>query len=328
MAAAGRPDQLAPMKATTGDLPRGDGWAFEIKWDGMRAIGFVADGRLRLQSSNLIDVTGRYPELAPLGEVLAGHRVILDGELVAFDDRGRPSFSLMQQRMHVGSPREAAQRVAAVPVVWMIYDLLHLDDVDLFEVPYLERRRLLADLVPPGPSWQVPAHHQGDAEALFDAAKEQGLEGLVAKRIDSRYEPGRRTPNWRKVKVRLRQELVVGGWLAGSGEREGRLGALLVGYQVDDGAGGRRLHYAGRVGTGFTQAELRRVGSILDPLATDQCPFDPRPPRPVDRAAHYVDPVLVAEVEFGEWTPDDRLRHPSYLGLRDDKDPADVVKEA
>jgi len=178
----------------------------------------------------------------------------------------------------------------------------------------------------PGPRWRCSPMHD-DGPALLAAAAERGLEGVVAKRLDSRYEPGKRTRTWIKVKVRRRQEMVVGGWLPGEGNRRGRIGALLVGYH--DGPGGGPLTFAGRVGTGFKDAELRRLGTLFDELATDECPFDPPPPRAeILRGPRWVRPDLVAELEFGEWTSDGRLRHPSYLGLRDDKDAQDVTRDA
>lgn len=319
------PWPIPPMKAVSGDLPADEsGWAFEIKWDGMRALAFVAGGELRLQSANLADITARFPELATLAGALSGHQVVLDGELVALGPGGRPSFGALQHRMHVADPCESRRRALVEPVTYMIFDLVHMDGRDVTQVPYLDRRRLLADVVPPGPRWQVPAHHgDGDGAALLAAATEAGLEGLLAKRLASRYEPGRRSPAWRKIKVRLRQEFVVGGWQPGEGGRAGTLGSLLVGYFAQ-GA----LRYAGRVGTGFTERELARLATRLEELSVPSTPFDPVPPTVVSRRARWVSPELVAEVAFGEWTDAGILRHPAYLGLRTDKAPADVVRES
>lgn len=318
------PSELRPMKAIAGELPRDDedGWGFEIKWDGMRAITFISPGVLRLQSSNLIDITKRFPELAPVAEHLDGHDVILDGEIVAFDDEGRPSFGRLQGRMHIASAAEARDRSRTTPASYVLFDLLHLDGNDTMSLPYADRRRLLEDLIEPGACWQVPSYRRGDGQALLDAADARGLEGVVAKRLDSRYEPGRRSPAWRKTKVRRRQEFVVGGWHGGEGGRAGRIGSLLLGYFEDGG-----LRYAGKVGTGFTSAELTRLDGVLRPLARDSSPFDEPPPRVVARVAHWVEPVVVAEVEYGEWTSDGVLRHPSYLGQRVDKDAREVTKD-
>jgi bifunctional non-homologous end joining protein LigD len=320
------PRTLVPMKATSGDLPVGDDWTYEVKWDGMRALCFVDDGRLRVQSYNERDVTVSWPELTGLPASLPATTALLDGELVATDGEGRPSFGLLQQRMHVADPAEALRRAAEVPVAYVAFDLLHLDGHDLMGLALTDRRRLLEQVVEPAPRWRTSPMHD-DGPALLAAATEQGLEGVVAKRLDSRYEPGKRTRTWLKVKVRHRQEMVVGGWLPGEGNRTGRIGALLVGYHERPGDG--PLTFAGRVGTGFKDAELQRLGGLFDGLATDDCPFDPAPPRAeILRGPRWLRPELVAELEFGEWTGDGRLRHPSYLGLRDDKAPEDVTRDA
>jgi bifunctional non-homologous end joining protein LigD len=316
-----------PMKATAGQLPSDDdGWAYEIKWDGMRVLTSIdgASGAMEMRSSNRIEITQRFPELAALPETLRGHGVVLDGEVVAFDADGHASFSRMQQRMHLDHPGEEVRR--AVPVSYLIFDLLSLDGNNTTSLTYEQRRKLLVDLVEPGPSWQVPAHHMGDGAALLAAAAAKGLEGLMAKRLDSPYLPGRRSPAWRKIKVRREQEVVVVGWLPGEGNRSGHLGALLAGVH-DPTEPGRPLRFAGRVGTGFSDAELRRLGDRLAGLATPASPLASPIPREIVRLARWVRPELVAQVAFGEWTPDGRMRHPSYLGLRMDKDPSDVVRE-
>ncbi len=314
------------MKATSGDLPVGEEWRYEVKWDGMRALVFVDHGTVRVQSYNERDVTASWPELAGLAEAVPATTALLDGEIVATDAQGRPSFGRLQQRMHLTKAAEVAARAAEVPVTYVAFDLLHLEGHDLTGLPLVDRRRLLDELLEPGPCWQRSPLHD-DGQALLEAATAQGLEGVVAKRLDSPYEPGKRVRTWLKVKVRPQQELVVGGWLAGEGNRSGRIGALLVGYHDQAGDGGP-LRFAGRVGTGFTDAELRRLEGLLAPLATDDCPFDPPPPRAeLRRGPRWVRPELVAELAFGEWTSDGRLRHPSYLGLRDDKAAADVTRE-
>jgi bifunctional non-homologous end joining protein LigD len=318
------PANVLPMLAVTGTLPADDAaYAYEVKWDGVRALLSVEGGRLCLVARKGTDITARYPELRPLGRVLGSREAILDGEIVALDESGHPSFQLLQGRMHVESESVIRRRMTEIPAVFMIFDLLWLDGHSLMGSPYTERRRQLADLELSGPSWQTPGHHVGDGAALLEASAAQGLEGMVAKRLDSLYEPGRRSRAWIKVKNVCRQEFVVGGWMPGEGVRSGRIGALLVGYHGDDG----KLRYAGRVGTGFTERELTRLGGLLEPLARDSSPFDPHPPAAAHRAARYVEPQLVAEVGFREWTRDGTLRQPSYQGLRDDKDPIDVVRE-
>jgi bifunctional non-homologous end joining protein LigD len=313
------------MKATAGDLPLGDGWTFEVKWDGMRALCFVEGAGLRVQSANGRDVTASWPELAGLPDAIVGSTAVLDGELIATDDAGRPDFGLLQQRMHVTDPAEVRRRAAEVPVSYLAFDLLYLDGHDLTPLPLADRRRLLDQVLEPGPRWRGSPLHD-DGQALLDAADERGLEGVVAKRLDSRYEPGTRTRAWIKVKVRRRQEMVVGGWLPGEGNRAERIGALLVGYH--DVPGDHALRFAGRVGTGFREAELQRLADLFEGLATDTCPFDPLPPpAELRRGPRWLRPELVAELAFAEWTGDGRLRHPSYLGLRSDKPAREVTRD-
>lgn len=334
------PRSVKPMKAVLGDgLPPDDpddpAWAYELKWDGMRVLAYVdpaADPAVRLESSNGRDVTASFPELAGLVEASCGTPAIFDGEVVAFAD-GRPSFGRLQQRMHLSKATEVARRRAEVPVLYEIFDLLHFDGTDTTPLPYTDRRRLLDTLLERAEDeagtdrcWALSSSHD-DGAALYRAAEANQLEGVMAKRRSSTYEPGKRSRNWLKVKVRLEQELVVGGWLTGEGARADRLGALLVGYH-DREATGSPLRYAGRVGTGFTDAELARLGALLAGQAVDNCPFDPPPPRPVAKVAHWVRPDLVAQVAFGEWTSDGILRHPSYLGQREDKAAEDVVRES
>ncbi len=314
------------MKATSGELPAGEGWAYEVKWDGMRALCFVDGSSLRVQSVNERDVTASWPELAGLPDALPVTTALLDGELVATDADGRPDFGRLQQRMHIANPAEAARRAVDVPVTYVVFDLLHLDGHDLTGVPLVDRRRLLDQVLDPAPSWRTSPLHD-DGVALLAAAHERGLEGVVAKRLDSTYEPGKRTRQWLKVKVRRRQEMVVGGWVPGEGNRGGHIGALLVGYHDRAGDGGP-LRFAGRVGTGFSQAELTRLAALAASLVADECPFDPPLPRAeMLRGPTWLRPELVAELEFAEWTGDGRLRHPSYLGLRTDKAAADVTRD-
>ena len=318
------PEIPLPMKATAGELPEGEGWVYEVKWDGMRAIVRVEDGVVRLQSANGKDATVSFPELAGLGESLGVGSAVLDGEIVAFDDQGRPSFGRLQQRMHVGDRRAAAARSEAVPCTLALFDLLALDGRSLVGLPWSERRRLLEELVEPGPHWQVPAVHR-DGRALFDAATANDLEGIIAKRVDSTYQPGGRTREWVKVKVRRRQEFVVGGWAPGKGSRGGRIGGLLVGYH--DEAGSPPLRYAGRVGSGLRQAERALLEERFAGMVVDACPFDPPPPRLHAVDAVWVRPELVVEVEYAEWTTEGRLRHPTYAGRRTDKDADQVTAE-
>ena len=307
------------MKATAGPLPTGEGWAYEIKWDGMRIVAEVDGGRLRLRSGRGNDATVTFPELAGLADATGGRDAVLDGEVVAFDDAGVPSFSRLQQRMHVADAATAAARAAAVPVVYVVFDLVHFDGHDCWQLPYRDRRRLLRELLDDGPSWRVADDHT-DGEALLRAAREHRLEGVMAKRADRPYEPGRRSSTWRKVKVRHRQEFVVGGWQPGTGSRSGTIGSLMLGCHGPDG-----LRWVGNAGSGLTEAELRRLEVRLAELATDDCPFAERPSGVGVRAPRWVAPEMVVECEYGEWTPEGRLRHPVYLGERVDKAAADVT---
>jgi bifunctional non-homologous end joining protein LigD len=317
------------MKAVAGDLPAGDGWAYEIKWDGMRIVSYVEGSSLRLETTRGLDAIDRFPELAGLSDSL-GVDAILDGEIVAFE-QGRPNFGTLQHRMHVVDPQTAERLAVGNPIVYLIFDLLHLDGHDTTALPYLDRRRLLSKLVDDADDWRVPPHHLDDGAGLLAAARDQHLEGIVAKRVDSHYLPGKRSPSWVKVKVRNRQEFVIGGWQPGEGRRSGSVGSLLLG--VHDSSGepertpGPELRYAGKVGTGFSDAELVRLAGLLAELRVAEPPFTPPPPDLVARTARWVRPELVAEVLFGEWTSEAILRHASYLGLRNDKDPSEVVRE-
>jgi bifunctional non-homologous end joining protein LigD len=294
-----------------------------VKWDGIRALASISGGRIKLEVRSGRDVTHRYPELSALGRALGTTEVVLDGEIVALDPAtGRPSFERMQRRMHVESDSAIRRLRQDVPVTYVIFDLLWLDGRPTTGLPFSERRKLLEALNLAGPSWHTPATHPGEGRALLEATAASGLEGVVAKRLDSAYEPGTRTKSWLKIKNHLAQEFVVGGWLPGEGSR-GRLGALLLGVYQEDG----NLCFAGRVGTGFTDAELTRLVKLLDPLRRDTTPFDPPPPKPVLKEGIWVEPELVVEVAFTEWTNVGILRHPSYKGQRDDKDPREVIRE-
>lgn len=316
------PTDLAPMLAVAGPLPADDDrWAFEMKWDGMRVLAFVEGGRVRLTSRRGNDVTERFPELRGLGEAMGARAAVLDGEVVAFDDTGRPRFERLQPRIHVGSPAKARQLAAENPVALMLFDILWLDGHAVVERPYRERREVLEGLALRGAGWQIPPTTYGDGERVKATATELGLEGVVAKRADSPYRPGERSETWRKVKVTAGQEFVVGGWLAGNGRLAGRLGSVLVGYH--DPSGGP-LRYAGRVGSGIDESTRVQLETVLGPLRRDDAPFVavPRLPDPA-----WTEPEVVVDVEFHEWTSAGVLRAPRFRGIRDDKDPGDVVRE-
>ncbi|HVL88487.1 MAG TPA: non-homologous end-joining DNA ligase [Candidatus Thermoplasmatota archaeon] len=317
------PERVVPMMAKLSGLPKDDpAWGYEIKWDGVRAVAFVQGGRVRLQSRNLLDVTAQYPEIAGLGPALGSREAVLDGEIVAFDEKGTPSFQRLQPRMGLQSEAAVRRMQRAVPVTYVLFDVLYLEGESLLARPYDKRRRILEALGLEGPHWQTPSYHRGDGAALLAATRAKGLEGIMAKRLDSPYEPGLRSGAWRKIKNAMRQEVVIGGFTRGEGARLGRIGALLVGVYEEGPGGEPRLRYAGKVGTGFTDAELDRLDGKLAPLVRSTSPFVGGPPR-----GAFVDPRLVAEVAFTEWTREGTLRQPSYKGLRFDKDPTQVVRE-
>jgi bifunctional non-homologous end joining protein LigD len=287
------------MKAVLGTLPADDDrWAFEIKFDGYRTLAFVERGTVRLQSTNLHDVTATYPELADLATGVHAATAIVDGELTVLDDEGRPRFELMQRH-----ERQA---------VLNVFDVLRIDDHDTVALPYEDRRRLLDQLVEPGSNWTVPGHRIGDGAALLSATFDQGLEGIMAKRLGSPYLPGKRSPNWRKVKHRRRLDVVIGGYTTGERGRSTTFGALLVGRRDGD-----RLAFAGGVGTGFDQRTLDAMTATLRELAVDDCPFDPVPPAAYRRHAVWVEPVLVATIELTELTNEGYVRQASFVGLQD-----------
>lgn len=305
------------MLAVAGPLPPDDGHTFEAKWDGVRALARWDGEGLALTTRNGRDVTTAYPELAGLGVALGATPTLLDGELVALDERGLPSFQRLQGRMHVADGRAAARLVATVPVTYLAFDLLHLGDRSLLGEPWHARREALEDVGVAGPSWATPPSFAGEGAATLEAMRQQGMEGVVAKRTDSAYLPGVRSAAWTKVVLASREEFVVGGWLPGEGRRSGGIGALLLGTPTP----GRRLRFVGGVGTGFTDAELARLRAALTPMVVDESPFDEPLPR---RDAVFVTPTLVVDVEYRERTSAGILRHPSYKGERIDRSPRDV----
>jgi bifunctional non-homologous end joining protein LigD len=319
------PKAIPPMLATLAKaMPRGDDWATEVKWDGVRVMARIDGDDLLLTSRNLLDITVRYPELAGLTDALKGRGVaVLDGEVVAFGEDGRPSFQRLQERLHIASAAGVRARMADVPILYAIFDVVVLGGETLFDKPWSARRALLESLELKGPSWQVPAAHLGAeaGAAVFEATKQTGLEGVVTKRVTSLYEPGKRSRHWLKVKHTKSQELVIGGWAAGEGRRAGRIGALLMGYYDDTGA----LHYAGNVGTGFTERMLNELAAMFAPLVRPDPPFVDPPRLP---NVTWLEPELIAEVEFSEWTREGTMRHPSFKGLRDDKPATEVVRES
>jgi bifunctional non-homologous end joining protein LigD len=310
------PGRIEPMKASIGVRPPAAGdWIYEVKWDGVRAIGFLGGGSLRLVSRNGHSLDAQYPEIHRAAGELAARTAVVDGEIVALDERGLPSFCLLQQRMHVRDAASVAKLQRSVPVVFYLFDLLYLDGRDLRDRPLLERKALLKDILRPGGALRY-SEHFADGAALFAAAKRQGLEGVVGKRSASLYQ-SRRSADWVKYKATRQQEFVLCGYTPG--ERD-CFGALVLGVQD-----GGRLRWAGNVGTGFDQAALRALFERMQPLRTAKSPLAPDPGLP--KEVTWVKPELVCEVKFAAWTRENRLRAPVFLGLRDDADPRDCVRE-
>lgn len=316
--------QLRPMLAISGELPADDAqWAYEMKWDGIRALAHVADGAVTLVTRTGRDVTVSYPELQSMAAGIGSHRAVLDGEIVAFGGAAWPSFEALQQRMNVAAASQVRQLAAEIPVTYLAFDLLTFDDEVLVDQPYRERRRRLDELGFEGQNWQTPPAFIGVSGADVRAVSRQhALEGIMAKKLESRYDPGKRSAGWRKIKNIHRQEFVVGGWRPGEGNRANLIGSLLVGVNEPTG-----LVYAGHVGTGFTTETLVALTSLLAPLRRASSPFGATVPPEHARWVVWVEPKIVIEATFGQWTNSGRLRAASYLGLRADKDPADVVRE-
>lgn len=317
---------LAPMLAgATGMPPDPGGWVFEPKWDGVRVLARCWSGGVMLASRRGNDVTAAYPEVAALGPALAPRATVLDGEVVAFDARGRPSFERLQSRMHVRRPPSSL--MAAVPVLYVVFDVLWLDGRLLTDEPLTERRRQLDELGAGGSGWQVsPLLHEAPDEDRLAACREVGLEGYLGKLASSPYMVGRRSKAWTKIKCVRRREFVVGGWSEGTGGRSGAIGSLSVGW-VDPHAAPPpghpfTLRYAGQVGSGLNEALLGRLRTIFAERASEASPFAPPPPV---AKLHFVRPSVVVEVAFSQVTSAGLLRQPSIKGLRDDVEPGEVV---
>ncbi|MEV1328231.1 non-homologous end-joining DNA ligase [Micromonospora costi] len=304
---------VKPMLAMTGPLPAGAGWAYEFKWDGVRALADISGGQQHLYARSGVEITAAYPELATLRNQVDD--ALLDGEVVLFGESGQPSFTALAERMHVRDRNRAARLAAVMPVTYMIFDVLRLDGEDLTGWPYERRREALDALGLGGARWAVPPVFS-DGPATYQAAGEHGLEGVMAKRLNSPYRPGVRSPDWVKVKLEVTGDFVVGGWRPGAR----KIGGLLVGVPRPDG----RLTFRGRVGGGIGAAIERQLLAELEPLRTPTSPFAGDVPREDARTAIWVRPRVVVEVKYGQRTPDGRLRFPRVLRLRPDKPPEEV----
>jgi bifunctional non-homologous end joining protein LigD len=318
------PTTIHPMLATSIDEPfDGPDWLFEIKWDGYRAIAFLEAGKLRLVSRNQNELTPRYPELKDLPKFVHAKTAILDGEVVALDEEGRASFSLMQQRTGFRPGGRRAATNADVPVLYYAFDLLYLDGYDWRRVPLEDRKKKLASILVTGDSLRYSDHYEQQGKALFEIARQKGLEGILAKRRDSIYQE-RRSGEWLKIKIRHRLEAVIGGYTEPEGSRA-HFGSIVLGLYDKQG----RLIHVGQAGSGFNQESLSEISKLLKKRETKQKPFygDVEALRKVT----WVKPDLVAEIEYAEWTDGasggsgPKLRAPVFLGLRDDKDPKECV---
>ncbi len=319
------PAKIEPMLAALTDPARfgpEGGWAFEMKWDGVRVVAYLCGNQVELRSRRGRDETAAYADVVPSLAALGVGSAVLDGEVVVLDPTGRPSFGLLQNRINLTRPADIQRLAAKYPAQVMLFDLLELDGESLLGRSYDERRSILEELVPqqPGSRLQVPPVFDGDLAAAMATSQTLGLEGVVAKRHDSTYSPGSRG-SWRKLKHSRTQEVVVGGWRSGHGRRDGGVGSLLMGVPTEDG-----LHYVGRVGSGFDDRGLDEIAAALAPLARKASPFLDVP-REESRDAHWVEALLVGEVTYGELTGPGRMRHPVWRGLRPDKAPGDVVWE-
>jgi bifunctional non-homologous end joining protein LigD len=308
------------MLATAAELPVGPGWAFELKWDGVRALVRTEQHKIRLYARSGAEITKAYPELAGLGAALVEAGVtesVLDGEIVVLDGDGHPSFMALAERMHVRDVGRARQLANTQPVTYMVFDVLEANGTDICTVPYAERREWLEGLASrwgtPG-QWVVPPRF-ADGPATLDAAQSLALEGVVAKRLSSVYRPGSRSPDWIKVKLDRTGDYVIGGWRPGRRE----LGALLIGSPVDGG-----LRYRGRVGGGISAAVERDLLARLGALRVPESPFVQPLPREDARGALFTRPTLVVEVRYGSLTPEGRLRFPRFVRLRPDKSPEEA----
>jgi len=310
------PKQLDPMLAELGDtVGSHPDWRYEPKLDGYRVLAFLERGSVRLQSRRGIDLTPPFPEIVAELQTQAVDTLILDGEIVVLDDAGRPSFNALQNRSHLKTTKAIATAQRQMPAILLCFDILHFAGLNLRQASYDERRRYLAQCLLPGPHVQL-VHSSADAEQLYRAAIDSGFEGIVAKRRDSLYQPGKRSAQWLKFKATRSAEFIIGGYTRGKGNRAA-LGAVLLGYRK-----GKQLHYVGHAGSGFTDQSIRDLRARAGKLVTTTCPFAVKPP--VNGPVTWLKPQLVAEVAFDAWTPDGYLRSPVFVRLRDDIAPGRV----
>ena len=299
------PVKINPMLATLVDEPFSDtDWIFETKWDGFRSVCFLKNGKARFVSRNQIEMTPQYPELANIGKHIHAKEAILDGEICALDQQGVPRFQLMQRKGGRQRP----------PIVYFVFDLLYVDGYDLTGCTVVERKQRLAEILQPSNVIRLSEHIEGEGEALFQEIEKFHLEGMMAKRANSKYVQ-KRSSDWLKIKTVMRQEVVIGGYTQPRGARS-YFGSLVCGLYR-----GNELHYVAHIGGGFNEKLLASIFKLMQPLKSDQGPFVTVPK--TNEPVQWLKPKLVAEVKFSEWTAEHRLRHPVFVGLREDKNPKD-----
>jgi bifunctional non-homologous end joining protein LigD len=330
---------VQPMLACLGSEPfdGGKNWLFEIKWDGERAIAEIENGKVCFYSRNNRLLTEKYPELQELASLCKAKSLTLDGEICVLDKQGRARFELLQQRIGLSDPFEIKAKMVEFPVCYFVFDILEIDGRLLVNLPLFERKKVLKKNLKQGKFVRLSNFQIGRGRLFFQAAKRLGLEGVMAKNGNSKYEMGKRSKNWLKIKITNQQEFVIGGWTEGRGSRKGAIGAVLVGYykprlpwkkglRLSGKTARQALIFAGRVGTGFAFENLKELEKKLSSLEIQQCPFENFPQ--TKKKVHWVRPILVCEIRFAGWTKKSLLRQPVYLGLRSDKKAYEVVKES
>jgi bifunctional non-homologous end joining protein LigD len=316
---AAMPAVIKPMLATLVDKPFSDpDWLFETKWDGVRAICFIRSGKAQFVSRNQIEMTAQYPELADIAKSIRGSSVILDGEIVALDEKGVSRFQLLQRRLGRKNAGEIQRLAETTRIAYYVFDLLHLDGFDLMGCKLIDRKATLEGILKPSKNIRYSDHIVGEGKKLYAEVAKVPLEGMIAKRLESTYVP-RRSAAWLKVKTIQQSEVVIGGYTEPRNSRE-FFGALVVGLYRDG-----KLHYVAHTGGGFNHQTLAQTYKLMQPLKTKDCPFVDKPK--TNEPVKWVKPKLVAQVKFSEWTADGRMRQPVFLGLRQDKKPEECVFE-